>query len=145
MYLYITTFDDLQNAKNRVLDEYAKTCKRHVSTDRLSNGKPVLLLDNKREGDISVSHTKNCLVVAISEEKVGIDIELKERHISPTICKNIKEWTQYEAYGKYLGTGISKELLNKELPEELITSFEWGDYIISLASNDKKVDIIKLV
>ena len=84
------------------------------------------------------------LVIAFSDSEVGIDIERIDRRVSDKICKDIREWTRYEAYGKYLGTGISKKLLISELPEELIESYTFGDYVISLASEDKKVDIIKL-
>lgn len=144
MYLYITLFDDLDKAKAQVLEEYSRVCGKQATVDRLANGKPVLLLNKNREGDISFSHTENVLIAAISGSVVGVDIERKDRRISSNICKSIEEWTKKEAYGKYLGIGINRQILDKTIPEGLVDSFIWGDYVISLASYDKNVDIINL-
>lgn len=131
-------------AENAILQAHGNRTGKSVTIDRLSKGKPVVLYDGKREGCISVSHTDGLLVIAFSDSEVGIDIERIDRQVSDKICKDIREWTRYEAYGKYLGTGISKKLLKSELPEDLIESYTFEDYVISLASEDKKVDIIKL-
>lgn len=144
MYLYIVSSDDFQKAKERALYEYSEACGKIATVDRLQNGKPVLLLNGKREGDISFSHTENVLIAAISSSEVGADIERKDRRISQKICGNIEEWTRREAYAKYLGTGINRRILDETLPEGLIKSFDWGDYVISVACEDKKLDIINL-
>lgn len=93
-------------------------------------------------GGISISHTKNIVVIAVSDYKVGIDIESKDRKISKELI-SIENWTQKESYGKYLGCGLSRELLNNPLPSDLITSIEYGDIIISVCSEDKTLDIIE--
>ncbi len=135
---------DKTGAKNAILQAHGNRTGKSVTIDRLSGGKPVVLYNGKREGGVSVSHTDGLLVIAFSESEVGIDIERTDRQVSDKICKDIREWTRYEAYGKYLGTGISKKLLQSELPEGLIDSYTFGEYVISLASEDKKVDIINL-
>lgn len=144
MYLYITRFEDIDKAKEDILREYSKTCIGQVSIDRLANGKPVLLLDKKPIGDISISHTENVLIMAFSELKVGVDIERNDRKISQKLCDDIKKWTQIEAYGKYLGSGITKSLIKENIPQGLVESFFWEEYVVSVASEDKKLDIIKL-
>lgn len=93
-------------------------------------------------GDISISHTENIIVIALSDYKVGIDIERKNRKISKELT-SIENWTQKECYAKYLGSGITRELLNSVPPADLITTFEYGDFILSVCSEDKTVDIIE--
>lgn len=93
-------------------------------------------------GDISISHTENIIAIALSDYKVGIDIERKNRKISKALT-SIENWTQKECYAKYLGCGMTRELLNSVPPADLITTFEYGDFIISVCSEDKTVDIIE--
>lgn len=93
-------------------------------------------------GDISISHTGNIIAIAISDYKVGIDIERKNRKISKELI-SIENWTKKECYAKYLGCGITRELLNSVPPADLITTFIYGDFILSICSEDKTVDIIE--
>lgn len=145
MLIYAIFIDgNKTDAQNAVLRAHGARTGKSVSIDRLSTGKPVVLYNGEREGYVSVSHTDGVLITAFSDEETGIDIERKDRKAPQKICKDIVEWTQFEAYGKYLGTGLTKSLFAKKPPEGLVYSFTWGEYVISVASEDKKVDIINL-
>ncbi len=136
--------DDKNAALEAILRAHGERTDKTVTLDRLSTGKPVVLYDGVRQNYVSLSHTCDTLIAAFSDKEVGVDIERKDRKVSRQICKGIVEWTKYEAYGKYLGCGITKKLLSLPLPEELILSLEIDGYAVSIASEDKKVDIINL-
>lgn len=145
MIIYTAKITDDKNAAlEAILKAQGERTGKAVTLDRLSTGKPVVLYNGVCEGFVSVSHTCDLIIAVFSDMQVGADIERKDRKVSQKICADIVEWTKYEAYGKYLGCGITKKLLSSPLPEELIFSFEIDGYVLSLASEDKKVDIIKL-
>lgn len=92
------------------------------------SGKPVLR--SHPEIHFSIAHSGSCSAVAISDEEIGLDAELiacapmkvMKRAFSPEETKQIltsedanlefyRIWTRKEAYGKYLGSGISNDLL----------------------------------
>ena len=120
----------MSTEKERLLQRYAQWGEKY-SIEYLPSGQPTLMLDGRQSGYISISHTKDALVMALSDKPVGVDIELSERSTS-RIGMDIKEWTKYEAYGKYLGVGINREVLRAVLPKELIKSFRHGEYVISV-------------
>ena len=134
----------LEIAKNAILKHYGNIIGKTVELGRLSSGKPVVLYDGKEEGYVSVSHTENVVLIAFCDSEVGIDIENSNRQTPKKICADITEWTQKEAYSKYLGTGLTREILNNSVPYGLVDSFIMDEYTVSVASADKKVDIISL-
>lgn len=100
------------------------------------NGKP--LLKSHPEIHFSIAHSGNCVAVAVSDEEIGLDAELiakapmkvLKRAFSPNEAAQIQTavnpnleffriWTRKEAYGKYLGTGLSTHVLKSDtlLPE----------------------------
>lgn len=74
----------------------------------------------------NISHCKNYILIGISDEELGVDIEEKSRVISDNLIDrtlSIEEkrlvnnsidflrcWVKKEAYLKYLGTGINRRL-----------------------------------
>ena len=105
------------------------------------NGKPML-----DKGFISISHTDNVMLVAISlKEPIGVDIEDKNRKINDKINISIKQWTQKEAYSKMIGCGINRDILNRNDYYDTIYSVEClEDYYISISSLDKIITINQL-
>jgi len=100
---------------------------RQIAFSKNRNGKPYL--DNHPEFRFNISHTRNAVAVAFSDDEVGIDIEqvqtlnlgIAKRFFSSPENQYILSqadqdhafyeiWTKKEAYIKYLGTGLSTPL-----------------------------------
>ncbi len=100
------------------------------------SGKPVLR--SHPEIHFSISHSGGCAAVAVSDAEIGLDAELigkapvnvLKRAFCPAEIRQIQSaddpdpeffriWTRKEAYGKYLGTGLSSQVLKTDtmLPE----------------------------
>ncbi len=88
-----------------------------------NNGKPI---SSKEDVHLSISHTENMAVCAVSDCHIGVDIELKDRtaprHIIGRFSPDEQElanrsnadfirlWTAKEAFAKCEGIGIGKAL-----------------------------------
>ncbi|MEG1609066.1 MAG: hypothetical protein RR348_04285 [Clostridia bacterium] len=137
MIIYIFGSDNEYNRKIAI-DDF---CKKNGLTSQTvvydSKGKPTL-----QQAYISVAHTESVLVVALSIQNIGVDIEKSNRKI--TIADSVEQWTQLEAYSKYIGTGLTRQLLiSPNLPMYLITTLEVDDgYTLSVCSNDDERCII---
>lgn len=138
---------------------------RSIKISKTLQGAPYIVDNDK---NISISHKNNCLVVALSDKAVGVDIEKiyqKESHIK--IAKRYftsKEidyitaperffilWTRKEALGKLLGVGLNSTTIAIETVKNSV-SFEnkkyffqsnlsiLEDYCITVASEEKNVE-----
>ncbi len=141
---------------------------KDIVFDREKYGKPCL--SGYSDFHFSISHTRNAIVVAISDNPIGVDIErIKEIKIGIvkrffTECERayINEdklgsnkrfyeiWTKKEAYVKYLGLGLSVPLnsfdvLDSKFSDRLF-NFEKSEYIISIYSVQcqSKIKVIEL-
>lgn len=103
----------------------------------------------------SISHSGNFIVIAFSENEIGVDIEYK-RKINPKLlykCFNecdfdlvdksnfdnsfLKLWTTKEAYFKLIGTGITnlKSIDVSEINSNYaVNTIETDNYILSIVS-----------
>ncbi len=142
--VYLIKYDDLRQAKERILSEYSKVIGNTYTIEYLPSGAPQLLLDGKPNGHVSISHTDGVLAMAFGNDKVGIDIERADRAVSPKICKSIEDWTRIEAYAKWTGNGLSKSLLLGQIPEDIISTRKWQEYVISVCSQCQGIEIIQL-
>ena len=99
---------------------------------KTEKGKPVI---KSGEWCFSIAHSNGTVIVAISDKDVGIDIQrigdVSERVVERFLKKvpaipleNTLAWTDYEALGKFLGTGIP-------LPGEIKRGFEITRFCIS--------------
>ncbi len=101
-----------------------------------SRGKPYLRTHS--EIHFSIAHSGGCAAAAVSDEEIGIDAELireapmralkrafsasENERILASSNSNLeffRIWTRKEAYGKYLGSGITRDVLQADtfLPE----------------------------
>ena len=129
-------------------------------------GKPFLL--NHSNFQFNISHTRNALVVAFSNEEVGIDIEsikLFDMQIANRFFTSAEQdyiishkdqnyafydiWTKKEAYIKYIGTGLSTPLNSFNVLDNSINSmfhtYTINNYIVSLCMNESTSDKPKLI
>ena len=134
---------DIQKAKEEILKRHFP-CANYL-IEYLPGGQPILTKDGKQSGYISISHTDDTLAIAFCDKPVGIDIERKSRKISSKVCESIEEWTRREAYGKYLGVGINKEILSIKLPDKIINTFYHGEYVVSVCSEEYNEGIETLI
>lgn len=123
-------------------------------------GRPYFI--NHGEIDMSISHTDGMIAVAVSRgKKIGIDVEKVHRINKKIVDKYYLEsekkmiydgnqdyetgviiiWTKKEAYSKYIGTGLTRELLKTDLTKRSDVSFfleRQKSYIISICIGVKK-------
>jgi 4'-phosphopantetheinyl transferase len=115
--------------------------------------------------EFSISHTRNAVAAAVSDNPVGVDVE-RIRNVDIGIAKRIYSehemawlndpaadkdyrfleiWTKKEALVKYYGTGLTSDLkaydVMSALPCERITTYALGDYIVSICSGAEDRDI----
>ncbi len=93
--------------------------------DKTENGKP-FLLNPKARLSFSVSHTREKLFIALSDENVGVDAEMESRCVNyPLLVKKfpveeraeisdatdfLRRWTVKESAIKWLGGTIARDL-----------------------------------
>lgn len=116
----------------------------------------------------NVSHTRNAIVVVVSDKSIGVDIEkiktadmqIANRFFTTSEQEYIKEfsskedkrfyevWTKKEAYIKFIGKGLSMPLNSFDVLDSIIynkmQTFEIGNYIISSYGNNTKFDKIEI-
>jgi 4'-phosphopantetheinyl transferase len=132
-------------------------------------GKPYLTNSNCNIF-FNISHTSDCVICAISDVEVGVDIEkvrdLPEDIVTEVLSEKEKAslsflnktestkrnqlffsfWTQKEAYVKYTGKGISEGLNGIDTYSSLFKNchtFFLNDYSISLYSKEEDYEIIR--
>ncbi len=128
----------------------AKCCclqPENIIFDKTDGGKPFAVGLNIH---FNISHSGNFVVCATDKNPVGIDIEKKQAYnpsIAKRICSDeettllegsknpseefIKLWTAKEAYGKFLGKGLTEEIFKANLPIKPL-QYEFDDYYVSI-------------
>ncbi|NCA67621.1 MAG: 4'-phosphopantetheinyl transferase superfamily protein [Clostridia bacterium] len=108
---------------------------REVKLAKNPKGAPYIENSDK---EISLSHKGNYLVVALSDKKVGVDLEkiyakdthqkIASRYFTPMENEYINSplrffqlWTRKEALGKLLGIGLNSETIALEVIKSNIT------------------------
>ncbi len=144
--IYLIEYVDIAKAKQAILQTYSQEHDgMRYSIDHADKGRPLLKREGERYGEISVSHTANMLAIAFSDMPIGIDLEKRDREIDKRVCDSIEHWTRYEAYGKWLGEGISRKLLKGQLPDKLLRTRIIGDYYLSICSESDEPDSITII
>lgn len=139
-----------------------------IKFDKLEYGKP--FIKNYPDFHYSITHTRNAVVVAVSDKPVGVDIErIRKAEIKianrffvsneQTFINQITDesdirffevWTKKEAYIKCIGKGLSMPLNTFNVLDEAISqrmiSFVKDNYIISVCVECpfKKYEVIEI-
>ncbi|MDE6275680.1 MAG: hypothetical protein K2M75_03980 [Clostridia bacterium] len=144
--VYLIKYTDLQQAKERILQEYSKKSKGKTYTiEYLPSGAPQLIANSKPSGCVSISHTDSWLAMAFSKDKIGIDLERADREVSSKVCESIEKWTRIEAYAKWTGLGLSRDMLFEKLPDDMIITKRFAKYVVSVCGTTKDFQIVALV
>ncbi|MBO4534568.1 MAG: 4'-phosphopantetheinyl transferase superfamily protein [Clostridia bacterium] len=115
---------DRDTHAERMLESYLGT---RVKLGHKHSGAPFIQGDDRY---VSLSHKNDYLVVALSDDPIGVDIELLEgkdayyriarRYFGESVEEGdvegfFRAWTKREALGKYLGLGLNKEVMQRDL------------------------------
>ena len=111
----------------------------------------------------NLSHSKDNIVIAISDSEVGVDCEVikdeyRVRRIFGVIPKTAKQyaelWTKAEAVVKYRASSILLDLKKIDLSDGVkydgapldvsLYTFTENDLVITLATTDDSYDVVKL-
>lgn len=107
-----------------------------------ANGAPYFVGSDLK---MSLSHKDDLVVIAVANTEIGVDVEnVTAEHNFERLAKlfhqdenpqNAEEfyeiWTEKEAMGKLLKTGVTREILGKKASE--VCHLRWGDYTICVA------------
>lgn len=136
MLVFISKGIDKERAKMSACESYKNITGKYLTINYDELGKPIA-----NDCYVSISHTQDVFLMAVSRCNVGIDIERRDRKISSKIG-TIESWTEMEAYCKFLGTGIKRELIGKPIDQSMIHKVDISDeYIISVYSSDDNIMI----
>ena len=140
---------------------------QEIIFDKTNSGKPYL--HGYSNFYFNISHTRTAIVVALSDQEIGVDIEkIKQANFEIT-CRFFTEleqkyvldshdkdkafyeiWTKKEAYLKYMGNGLKMPLTSFDVKQSKIKSkivtFQHNNYLISVCSgkNGTEFDVLKL-
>ena len=140
---------------------------KEIIFDKTNSGKPYLHVHLNFY--FNISHTRTAIVVALSDQEIGVDIEkikqanlaisnkffteLEQKYIFDSYDKDkafYEIWTRKEAYLKYIGNGLKMPLTSFDVQQSKIkskiTTFQLNNYLISvcLEKNGTKFDVLKL-
>lgn len=130
-------------------------------------GKPYIY--NYPSFRFNISHTKNAILVGISEKSIGVDIEkamlfdlkIADRFFTSDereyvyskvehVCERFFEvWTKKEAYIKYVGKGMSISLnffsvLDNDIKDMIFTT-RIKKYVVSVCSSRDTLDSLEII
>lgn len=128
-----------------------------ITIDIALYGKPTI--KNDKSFNFNISHTKNIIIMGVSNSEIGVDIEKNIEYdfgiIEKCFTKNesifisnhkskseafYEIWTRKESYLKYRGIGLSLPLISFDttmLPiNNMLKTININDYIISICSSN---------
>jgi len=146
--------------------EFTSKKATQLKLSKTENGKPYF--ENASELKFNISHSKDMIAVAFSNNEIGIDIEKLRKcntkianryfakaeidYINCSVFNKNKRffeiWTKKEAFLKKSGTGITVPLNSFDVTSEEISkdikTFIRKDFIVSVCSNATSLDIEEL-
>lgn len=92
--------------------------------DRTANGKPYFR--DYPEIFFNISHTEGAVLVGLSNQEIGVDIE-KERPVPPRVQNRLQveaelffaEWVRWEACAKCAGKSVLSVLRRRDIPDNV--------------------------
>ena len=127
-----------------------------------SGGKPCF--EGESGVSVSVSHSENLCLVAISDHQVGVDIEymkpgdehlirLAERYFTRSEAEYVKldpyhhfyeVWCKKESYVKYMGEGMSRAFVSFDVlaqKDVVYSYFNYEDYTVAVCTDTYTVTV----
>ena len=124
--------------------------------------------------NFSITHSGNLVIVAVSQSEIGVDAEIAQKkvytHIAPKVFSEkelneyenlfgeakteyfLSKWTQKEAYLKYVGTGLTKDLSSvvcengkiKGVPvfTEKLTKGKYSYFVSVVTGDEAEINVI---
>lgn len=122
-----------------------------VNIKTLEHGKPYL--PDHPECFFNVSHSRELLIIGLSDQQIGLDIEFKNPNFSDNLAQNFMSseelqkfvslktpsqktnyfyqlWTAKEAISKYLGLGLKMNFTQDSIDNEAPVKFSSKDYSV---------------
>ena len=171
-YEYITKFRIKRDQIRSLIGTYMlkqiyKKDNKEIEVIRKKRKKPYVYIGIHKESNFNIAHSKNMIIVAVSDSNIGVDIEeinknsyipsLKtQRFVEDKVNNFILNWVLRESYGKMIGEGLlSKDLFEKNftrigankflIDDKLLSVFFFKEqYLISVCSGfETKIEIKK--
>lgn len=149
------------------VSNYYNVPSEDICIEKLAGGKPVV--KGCDDVHISIGHSGACVVCAVGNDCVGVDVETLREANTGVLRKMFSEdealmvetsvnrnrtyteiWTVKEAFGKYHGTGLFggslKEVYKQCSDTGLAVYSFWtdDDYCCSVVSHDSNFDVISV-
>jgi len=130
-------------------------------------GKKYINIEGKKAKHFNISHSGDWVVHVVSEQEVGVDVEEMKvieyhalssffaqedrQYLRMCLASELPEefyriWTSKEAYVKYLGLGLNKNLKSfyttteeRAKKEATIQSWQLGNYILSVCTREEEM------
>lgn len=146
-----------ESLARRGISEHCGADEQDILFDRTENGKPFAV---GLDVCFSISHSKDVAAVAVSDKKIGVDIEkirfcetrvakyacvggdlefvfgsdvIPESFDEASLTRFFRLWTAKEAYFKLCGTGISKlKTVSYEDIRHICTTTLEGEYVMTV-------------
>ncbi|MCR4874165.1 MAG: hypothetical protein K5923_00300 [Clostridia bacterium] len=131
---------DEEEFKQKAIEKYNKLAKTDVG--KLYRDKKGI--EHLEDAHFCAAKIKDFMVVAISNERIGIAIEEENKKLPKKVEMTLDEYVDYNAYLRWTGKNILLSVAYKSYPMDKVTHFKVLNYIGAVYSIDGSVSKIEL-